>query len=266
MENGFKLQSKGLWCVLSLLLVALMCVGCGGGKGNPDSTVDQPFEVSDVYGEELYQSELTSSTLWKLTYTYPQVSGGVKEAADVINGTIETAVEFWMETDESIFAQQQEFIPSENDGVDESMPWGDEMNYGISRNDGKVFSMSLNTYLYAGGAHGMPHNRFLNFDSKSGAELMLKDIAAVDEETLTQEVNAILVQQCEAMEQQPDNPLFDNWRDYIHMVLSDGSWYLDEDGFHTLAEVYMLAPYSHGPVDFAIPYDECSFMKEEYRK
>ena len=59
---------------------------------------------------------------------------------------------------------------------------------------------------------------------------------------------------------------YEDYEERLINLLREDAWYLDEDGFHIIANEYEISCYAAGDFDFVIPYEQAHFLKEKYRK
>lgn len=112
--------------------------------------------------------ETTDKLEFKLQY--PQVNGLADTAVqDKINGTIQAEVNRIAE------ASRKDLEKAGDSG--RSVPNGYTVHYFITQNSGGKLSLYLQSYLYTGGAHGMPARVPLTFDLAKGDTLTLQQTA-----------------------------------------------------------------------------------------
>lgn len=160
----------------------------------------------------------------------------------------------------------------ENPVVDGSLYYSEERWYTVERNDGRVLSFSTMWDAYEGGAHGQYMIYGLNFDGRTGQLLEIGDIAQdldAFQEICVQE----MTRQCEDLKAQ--GMLFED--DILEAVpgglqgilegkMEGEEWYFTKEGIRFVSNIYEIAPYAAGSIDFDIPYEMVNeALKEEYR-
>ena len=131
------------------------------------------------------------------------------------------------------------------DFPDSAQIWEAQIDGEVIYQSEEIISISITSYINTGGAHGNLHITFLNFDALNGKRIpngnlfhnidAFKDIAKrYFYETL--EDKSVLFE--------PDN---------FTLPVNFG---YSLDGLVLLYNVYEIAPYSTGVIDFTIPFDE----------
>lgn len=115
---------------------------------------------------------------------------------------------------------------------------------------GDLLTITVNTYLYTGGAHGMPVAHWLNWDLTQERQLSLADVIEPGQEEAFWKLVAESHQQW-LDTQNTDKDFRQNWP-FAH---SD-DFKLDHDGLVLLYGVYTLGPYSMGEVKLSVPKEK----------
>ena len=225
------------------------------------------------------------------TYSYPEVTNPENTAAaDAINAYFAQAKETAQNGDSEYLEwakedYQMRLESEQTDGITMNWyPYSIETTYETAKVDDQFVSFIGQSYAYTGGAHGNHAIFGVTFDSKTGQRLLFSDLtddedaarAFVEEQILTQanaiQENATQAEDSKAADSEESENgeigqiLFEEYADYIPDVLTDDSWYFTEDGMVIVAGEYLLASYAAGPIYFSIPYEECTFLKEQYRQ
>lgn len=235
------------------------------------------YTISMQNKDDVQTSEDGSVTYIETVKSYPQVTNETNpQAADKINAYF-TAL---MDTTNSDSTDTLEWAKEDYDMRLEQAkadgeevywePYYSETVFANVRADEGVVCFTGNVYEYTGGAHGNHVTYGVTFDSHTGEKLTLADLTedeaaakAFIEEQITLQAQEI---QDKAASGESEIMLFEEYQDYIPDVLTEDSWFLTEDGMEIVANEYLLAPYAAGAITFTIPYDQCEFMKEEYKK
>lgn len=134
-----------------------------------------------------------------------------------------------------------------------------DQSVSVLRNDGRVLTLSYNSYSYTGGAHGGSVLRVYNYDPASGALLTLDDLSA-DPEALrtavTEKLLALAREDAEIREAIDGFVTEEELPEALAALLREGSWYLDYDGLVVFSDQYEISSYAAGMVSFRIPYEE----------
>lgn len=119
--------------------------------------------------------------------------------------------------------------------------------------------VELSSYLYTGGAHGMPGRGFINYDRKQDRELKLADVLLPGKEGAFWRV-ASKAHQRWLVANQHDAAFSRQWP-----FQRTANVALLRDKVLLKYDVYSLAPYSSGHPELEIPYTELSaILKPEY--
>ena len=125
---------------------------------------------------------------------------------------------------------------------------------------GDVLTIVINSYLFTGGAHGMPMNRWLNWDLAEEKSLSLDDVIASGNEeefwTLAEEAHKQWLDS-----QTVDSEFRQNWP-----FARTEDFRLTDKGMVLLYGVYTLGPYSMGEVELTLPQEELAhLLRAPYR-
>ena len=199
------------------------------------------------------------------TMTYPVVS--IEEnpdIADKINKDIEnyrttydTAVSQMSETAKADY----EFMKSE-EGMD-YYSYSMEAQFSLQRKDDAIISFTMLDWNYTGGAHGNYGSTGINYSLLTGERISL-DTIADNAETFKKTAGEYLYQLSKTSGYQ--ERLFEEYEKQIliESLYMDGKWYLSNSGMVFFADPYMLGPYAAGTIEFTIPYDDLSGLKDEF--
>lgn len=158
----------------------------------------------------------------------------------------------------------------ENPAVDGSLYYSEEQWYTLERNDGRVLSFSTMWDAYEGGAHGQHMIYGVNFDAGTGKLLTIADIAQ-DKEAFQEICVQEMLRQCEDLKAQgalyEEEMIVPGLREILEGKMEGNEWYFTESGIRFISNVYEIAPYAAGNIDFDIPYEIIhEVLKEEYRR
>lgn len=173
--------------------------------------------------------------------------------------------------EEGLMLEETLEMARENPAVDGSLSCSEENWYTLERNDGRVLSFSAMWDAYEGGAHGQYIIYGVNFDAVTGKLLAIADIVqdkAAFQEICVQE----MLRQCEDLKAQ--GVLFDEeilsaegLQEILEGKMEGSEWYFTESGIRFISNIYEIAPYAAGNIDFDIPYEMIEEqLKEGYRR
>lgn len=122
---------------------------------------------------------------------------------------------------------------------------------------GNLLTVAVSSYIYSGGAHGMPVTRWLNWDLAADKPVALADVIAPGaEEKFWSLAQAAHGQWLDT--QNMDADFRQNWP-FVH---SD-DFRLTDAGLVLLYGVYTLGPYSMGEVELTIPREQLAGVVRE---
>ncbi|MFV8781054.1 DUF3298 domain-containing protein [Microbulbifer sp. SA54] len=115
---------------------------------------------------------------------------------------------------------------------------------------GNLLTVEISTYIYSGGAHGMPAMHWLNWDLAADSEVTLDDVIKPQQkEAFWALVEAAHKHWLE--KQKADDDFRNNWP-----FARTENFRFDDEGMVFLYGVYTLAPYSSGFVELNVPRGE----------
>lgn len=159
-----------------------------------------------------------------------------------------------------------EYISSNDQTVDEAIwylndnindenftPYEFNINYNVLYNNNGVLCVSLDGYVYTGGAHPFPIKDVFTFDLRSGSILNLSDLLVTDTETFSNYVR-------EEFQRMYDEAPDEYWEDAPYTVYNDSAninnwhYYLYEDEICIFYYPYDLGSYAREFVEIIVPY------------
>lgn len=125
-----------------------------------------------------------------------------------------------------------------------------------ARCDTRVLSLVFDVAQYIGGVHGQLVRYSRSYDSDSGAELSLDDIAKNASQLRTFIENYVIgLAAGDEYIENGESILFSDFKDTITRIVAEGEqWYLDDKGLVLYAAPYDIAPYAYGVLCFTVPY------------
>jgi hypothetical protein len=156
---------------------------------------------------------------------------------------------------DSLKGYQQQFLRTAEPG------WSSYLQAKLREQHGDILVVELSSYLYVGGAHGMPGRGFINYDREADRELRLEDLLIPGQEgnfwrVARQAHQRWLVENGHAQ----DAEFVDFWpfQQTANIALLKDSVLLKYD-------VYSIAPYSSGHPELFIPHEQLEgILKPEY--
>jgi len=139
--------------------------------------------------------------------------------------------------------------------------WSSYLQAKLREQHGPLLVIELSSYIFTGGAHGMPGRGFINYDMEQDRELRLRDVLIPGQEGNFWRVARQAHQRWLAEHGHAQDPEFlDFWpfQQTAHIALLKDSVLLKYD-------VYSIAPYSSGHPELNIPHDQLKgIVRPEY--
>ena len=255
--------------------IILLC-GCQQAR---EQVIDNPvdLEKDSIYYEiKAFNREYgdcqidTSAYCTRVSFTYP-VFGSEKYAgqASAINNTIQRSLlkEFYPDTIEnkSIEAFADQFIDDYKEikaSFGEAFGWYANMNGTVLRNDSSTITVELKSDLYTGGAHGNITVKYLNFNPATGNIITLDSLF---KRGYKEELNKIVEDRFRKTHGiSPNADLSDEGFQFENELYYNAeNFAFLADGIKFYYNNYEIAPYSSGPFEVMVPYNE---IKDLIRK
>jgi len=137
--------------------------------------------------------------------------------------------------------------------TDEGESWEANITGEVTYEDKNTLTISLDSYLFTGGAHGYSTKRFLNFNKKTGLEFEHWQLFT-NRDDFRKFVEAKFRQQERIPDDKPIN--------HTGFMFEKDSFYLPENigftqkGIQLLYNQYEVASYADGPIELVLPYSE----------
>lgn len=226
----------------------------------------KPAEVSI----ETDKKEYKDGDRMLLVTNYDDVTVSIEENEAAEQAVMAEFAKRKEEFDKGLLLEETLEMARENPVVDGSLYYSEEQWYTLERNDGRVLSFSTMWDAYEGGAHGQHMIYGVNFDAGTGKLLTIADIAQDKvefQEICVQE----MLRKCEDLRAQgmlfEEEMITPSLEEVLEGKMEGNEWYFTEEGIRFISNIYEIAPYAAGNIDFDIPYDMIDgVLKEEYRK
>lgn len=139
--------------------------------------------------------------------------------------------------------------------------WSSYLQAKLRARHGDILVVELSSYLFTGGAHGMPGRGFINFDRRQQRQLLLQDVLLPGQEgnfwRLARQAHQRWLVANE-LESDADFVTFWPFRQTSHFALLKDSVLLKYD-------VYSIAPYASGHPELSIPHEQLEgILRPEY--
>lgn len=208
--------------------------------------------------------ELTIKEDAEISIIYPEATGD-KQITAKINNAVENYISSTLlfSEEESKNAPLQKAITTftenyskfKTDFPESNQKWIASIEGEIVYQSPEIITISVNSYLDTGGAHGNDVITFLNFNAKTGETLGNSDIL-----DLNDSLNILAEQYFKSEVITPENTMSDYFfGEHFHLPANIG---FSEEGVIFLYNVYEIASYAQGYTEFVIPFDEIDpFLK-----
>jgi hypothetical protein len=203
------------------------------------------------------ETEITTQNNSVVSINIPKASGtiniaknineGISNAiTDILNfGELDAAT---ISIEELIINFNDEFNTFKNNFPDSVQEWEIQIDGDIMYQSSEIISIALTSYVDTGGAHGVLTITFLNFDTETGLLIsnakLFTDNKAINDMTKSYFVKII---------NEKEISVFDD--DEFQLPENIG---YSEDGILILYNVYEVASYADGIIQFTIPFNEIS--------
>ncbi|MGI9551231.1 MAG: DUF3298 domain-containing protein [Aurantibacter sp.] len=235
--------------LLTYTFLVILLIGC---KNEHHLTL----APKKILGEEC-------SSCPKVSIVIPEVLENSKVADNINNSILEEVVSLLIfeETEGVETSTITRAIESFKDGYtemtrlydDEDESWEANIMGKVTYEDKNTLTISLDSYLFTGGAHGYSSKRFLNFNKNNGAELENWQLF-----TNSNDFRKFAEAKFRLQEKIPeDKPI-----NHTGFMFEKDSFYLPENigftqkGVQLLYNQYEVASYADGPIELVLPYSE----------
>ena len=142
------------------------------------------------------------------------------------------------------------YVAFKDDFEESSLVWEAFIDGEVTYQSPEITCIAINSYLNTGGAHGNMNISFLNFNSQTGQLLQNDDIIKNNDFIKLAEKYFTL-----ELQDMPNEDTFDDYffGDDFHLPENIG---FSDEGVILLYNVYEIAPYSEGIIEFTIPFEE----------
>ena len=225
-------------------------------------------EFAAIVTDTMEQEERDEEDYLLLTYEYNRVEvtiPGNEEAQNKIN-------DFFVQEEVSYQDTIREYVQFAKEDLEmrkEDPEWMESWagysagrEYSIMRADEKVISVVMDCYEFTGGAHPNSGRVAYTFDTQTGEKLSLEAVVKDLDEARSMTTEFLTEKLAE--QEQEEGMLFDDYNSYIQDILTDNTWYLDQEGFHIIINEYIVSPHAAGIQEMTMPYDEYDLVKSEY--
>jgi len=195
-------------------------------ENNDSVEINIPEAIGDMTIAEAINSEINQTVMSELH---------IGDSQNITSKSVE----------ESIDTFNKEYKKFMNDFPDSAQVWDAQIDGEVIYQTDEIISVSITSYVNTGGAHGIFQIAFLNFNAETGKRIpngnLFNDIAAFNTLAKTFFDTSI----------KDKSTLFE--KDNFTLPVNIG---YTEEGLILAYNVYEIAPYSTGLIDFTIPYEK----------
>lgn len=253
------LKSKASLQLSILLLLMLVTISSVGAKERwPLGFGMHSFEQ---------HSQFSAGSSWKCEYPVFEHS----KAGDIINTAILKALvsrtpsseehPAAKSVEEAASAFLKEAGESQKSETEHAWPWESETKAQVLLDRPGIVTISIFSYAFTGGAHGMSVTSYLVYDTKTGKQLTLDDLFV---RGYAKSLDRLIDQRFRQMRGlRPTEPLNDQKGGLFEdKILHNSNFAITGSGVRFLYNQYDIAPYAAGQIEIDLPFDElCELIK-----
>ncbi len=229
------------------------------------------LQFIDVNTTLISNGDIGKYTITKYSMAEPENSTDTSSVRTDINVSIQS-LQFFPKTEginkinNTLSDQFNQFISSSNkmyrDNLDLIKEFGRgsigleyRAKYQINHIDNNLISITLNCYIYSGGAHGISHISNYLFDIKSGEQIKLEDILNSTDPKLIEILKNTLLE---------DNNLTKDSFFKFDEIVPNQNFAITDKGITFLYNHYEITSYASGTPEAMLSFDEIKpFLKKE---
>lgn len=188
------------------------------------------------------------------------IADGKNATSEAINSAVEkfivTTLSFNQDSiikvtlDDAVKNFDSIYVAFRDDFEEHSLIWEALIDSEVTYESPIITSIAINSYLNTGGAHGNMNISFLNFNSQTGALLQIDDFIN-DKNAFTKLAKTHFENLIQESDELQNEDYF--WGEGFHLPANIG---FSDEGLILLYNVYEIASYSQGLIEFTIPFEE----------
>lgn len=208
------------------------------------------LEITTEYDADREDGHLLITTSTSQVHILSEGHEMLKKALDALNQKNLDLQKTFLENNAEDAREMYRYSPEQMG----DQGWESEFALTATRADETVLSLKQADYSWLGGAHPYTYVNGINYDSQTGTELSLKDIA--------KDYDGVYAYVCKKLQEEHDpTTFFAEYEDTVKaMFYGEGDnqnsvqWFLTDDGMTVWFNQYEIAPYSSGPIIVEIPF------------
>lgn len=254
------------------------------GDNKEVQTSDEESGNQQESGEETKQNNQQETTAIKIKMVEEPKEYNAEDGTSLVSGsfrypvvTIENNEEAAQKINDDIAKEKAAYEKSFNDYVElaktdyesaasnpdyEFTGYNLTESFQVQRNNNNVLALTELDQDYTGGAHGNYGTYGINYDITTGERITLENLSEDASKFRTDILEKIKeMAKTDSYKQMLDEGYENNLES---VLLADGKWYFSNSGLLFFANPYELGCYAAGTIEFSIPYEELSGLKENY--
>lgn len=220
------------------------------------------FKVADTSYEKSYELD-DGKVYFEVKGVFPKIKSS-SEAAKKINQELTKEKNQWIRnTKKEAKNAKADFDFLLADGEIPMPDWiySDDITYEVTNNDGKYFSVLMSSYIFKGGAHGMPYRIAMTFDAKTGEKLTAEKLLGTTKSKLNAKVRKLYLKLYDKKGVDAgfygDDYSGKKGRDILKETLAsmnfNNAFYVKDGKAVFYANPYDLGPYAAGFIEVSAP-------------
>ena len=211
-----------------------------------------PLEITTEYNNDWEDNKALLSVKTSQVHLLEEGHEALEKAIDALNQkNLDDQNTFFQENQEDARQSYQDSPEMFQDSA-----WESEVSVTALRTDETVLSLQQTEYSWLGGAHPNTYYKGICFDTKTGKELSLQDIAA--------DYDGVYDSVCQKLKEENDPDMFfEGYEDTVKAMFygkdpdyGSVQWFLMNDRVVILFNQYDIAPYAAGQICVEIPFAE----------
>lgn len=219
----------------------------GGGIGSVN------YEVRRM--EKQYEAD-DGTVIFEMKLAYPVIQGEDEGSAGINQFYQEWSEQKLKEYEEDENSTRQSALEVYRESKDAGWPgpWSESYEVTSVKTWGGYVSVLMDSYLYEGGAHGMPYREGHVFRLSDGQEVDLSDLTDKTQDDWDKLLRAGFA---DKIAQGEEAEYYEDAMDLIkERDMKDTGYYFTETGIVFYLPPYEIAPYSTGYVEVLVPFEE----------
>ncbi|NLM62115.1 MAG: DUF3298 domain-containing protein [Clostridiales bacterium] len=210
-------------------------------------------DINDNFFEKEYSLEGANEKITgELYIAVPEITiSEYQENADMINEYFENMKEKYREG----FEYELTLVAEDEELYGHSANRFMDLSFSTEYNKDGIVSFMITVVSYQGGAHDNIAIMSETFDLSNGTRITADNLFTVSEEEYTTRIKQYILAEMDKNVEKGDAMYFDNYHELLDATYDKEAFVLTEDSLHVYFQVYDLAPFAAGLIQFDIPYE-----------